>query len=40
MSTSATGTCDATTTNSENAKMNLITQNDTMSSWAGNGACS
>lgn len=23
----------------ENARMNIFTQNDTMSSWAGNGAC-
>ncbi|WP_165375435.1 peptidase inhibitor family I36 protein [Sanguibacter massiliensis] len=34
-----TGTCYTMSAKRENAKMNVFTQSDTMSSWAGNGAC-
>lgn len=34
-----TGTCFDMIAGKENARMNIFTQNDTMSSWAGNGAC-
>ncbi|MGO1317012.1 MAG: peptidase inhibitor family I36 protein [Cellulomonadaceae bacterium] len=33
------GTCFTMSANRENPKMNVLTQNDAMSSWAGNGAC-
>ncbi|MDO5503308.1 MAG: peptidase inhibitor family I36 protein [Actinomycetia bacterium] len=34
-----TGTCYTMSAQRENAQMHLLTQNDAMSSWAGNGAC-
>lgn len=33
------GTCYTMPAYSENSQLNVLTQNDTMSSWAGNGGC-